>query len=146
MSQVSRDLQHYSKEWEVDSKIDLENLHLESMKIPVLHSKYINFIANERLIHKKLLRKRKSLFQTLTDYYSGKIDGKDIGRDPFPLSETKSGIEKRVESDPDLDKIDAAIELQEEKILFLKEVVSNINQRNFQLKLALDFQKFKNGL
>lgn len=142
----SHDLDFYIAEWEMDSKINIEAIDRESIKIPNLHAKYLTYLANERQILKKLVRKRKTLVLTLTDYYSGKIDGRDIGREPFPYNETKAGVEKRVENDPDILKLDALYDIQEEKILFLKEVITNINQRNFQLKTALDFIKFTSGV
>ncbi len=37
---MSIDLDVIQRMWEQDSKIDTDNLHTESLNIPVLHSKY----------------------------------------------------------------------------------------------------------
>ena len=37
---MSFDLDMIQKMWEEDSKIDIDNLHTESLKIPSLHAKY----------------------------------------------------------------------------------------------------------
>ena len=39
--------------WERDSKIDPDNLHLESLKIPGLHSKYYNLYNTLKLLNEK---------------------------------------------------------------------------------------------
>ena len=36
------DLDTIQKMWEKDSKIDIDNLHTESLNISILHSKYFN--------------------------------------------------------------------------------------------------------
>ena len=36
------DLDEIQKMWEKDSKIDIDNLHTESLNIPVLHAKYFD--------------------------------------------------------------------------------------------------------
>lgn len=143
---TTNDINFYISEWDKDSKINIDAIDQESIRIPNLHSKYLTFLTNERILLKKLVKKKKSLALILADYYSGKIDGKDIGREPFQLQETKAGVEKRVETDKEILKLESISDIQEEKILFLKEVIMNINQRNFQLKTALDFIKFTSGV
>jgi hypothetical protein len=40
------DINEIQKMWKEDSKIDPDNLHLESLKIPQLHSKYYEIFNN----------------------------------------------------------------------------------------------------
>ena len=47
------DLDMIQKMWEEDSKIDPDNLHTESLNIPVLHSKYFDLYNNIVLLKKK---------------------------------------------------------------------------------------------
>jgi hypothetical protein len=39
---MSIDLDSIQKMWEQDSKIDSDNLHTESLNIPILHAKYFD--------------------------------------------------------------------------------------------------------
>lgn len=133
------------KEWSVDSKIDKGYLDDEAIKIPLLHSKYLNILSETRLEFKKILEGKKKLESTLDDYFQGKIDGKVIGREPWQLEETKAAIEKRISSDKDIIRVNLQIAEIEEKVLVLKEIINNLNQRNFQLKVAMDFMKWSNG-
>ena len=40
------DLDTIQKMWERDAKIDPDNLHTESLNIPILHSKYYEIYTN----------------------------------------------------------------------------------------------------
>lgn len=135
----------YQSEWSTDCKIDTTRLDTESSQIPYLHSKYLNYLSNERLSLKRITVKKDKLVETLTDYYTGIIDGKDIGRDPWQIKESKSSSERRVEKDQEVINMNLILYEKEEMVLFLKEVVMNINQRNFQIKNTIDFMKFQNG-
>ena len=47
------DLEQIQKMWERDAKIDIDNLHTESLKIPTLHSKYYEIYNNIYLLRRK---------------------------------------------------------------------------------------------
>ena len=66
--------------------------------------------------------------------------------DPFPLKVLKSDIDKYIESDTDIIKHNYKIEYQKEKIDFLDSVIRSINNRGFQIKNAIDWEKFKVGI
>lgn len=69
--------------WEQDSKIDPDNLHTESLKIPSLHSKYYNIYNNILLLKKLEENKYKILKKDRWLYYSGKADPEVYKNDPF---------------------------------------------------------------
>ncbi len=46
--------------WEKDSQIDIDNLHHESLNIPVLHSKYYDIYNNLVLLNAKAEQQRKN--------------------------------------------------------------------------------------
>ena len=55
------DLEQIQKMWERDAKIDIDNLHTESLKIPTLHSKYYEIYNNIYLLRKKAEQQRKNI-------------------------------------------------------------------------------------
>lgn len=133
--------------WAEDANIDRGQLDIESLEIPKLHAKYLRLLSKERLRYKTLQEKKKELIQTLTDYFNGVIDGRDIGREPWQLArESKSSVEKRVELDKQFIEMNIQIYVSEEKVNMLIEIIKNINQRNFQIKGAIDFLRFQNGM
>lgn len=138
-------LQDITDLWTEDSVIDNSRIEAESLKVPNLHSKYLKILSKERILYNQALQERKKLELILEDYYTGKIDGKSIGRLPFQLTETKSSASRRVESDDDLIALNLKIAIQEEKVLCLKEIISSINKRSFDIKNHIDFLKFTGG-
>mgnify|MGYP000530709944 CR=1 FL=1 len=50
---MSLNLESLQEMWEKDSKIDIDNLHLESLKIPILHAKYHDLYNKTFLLRKK---------------------------------------------------------------------------------------------
>jgi len=56
--------------WEKDSKIDPDNLHTESLNIPVLHAKYYDVYNNLMLLRKKAEQQRKNTRHERYEYYS----------------------------------------------------------------------------
>lgn len=130
------------KEWANDCKLQLEKLDQQSLDIPILHSKYLKIISQERILLRMLRNKRNVLGEQLQEYFLGRLDGKEIDRKPFPITETKSGALKRTENDDEYLNLSKKIEIQEEKMIILEEIMKNINQRNFQIKNAIEYLKW----
>jgi hypothetical protein len=139
-------LQKYIQEWIKDSILDKSKIDTESLKVPLLHAKYLQFLSNERLQLKNLDQDKKKLEQNLEDYYTGKIDGKSINREPYQIVETKTSAQKRIESDPQIIKFNKDYIEKEEIVLFLKEVIISLNQRGFAIKNHIDYMRFIKGV
>jgi hypothetical protein len=58
---MSIDLDVIQRMWEQDSKIDTDNLHTESLNIPVLHSKYFEMYNTILLLKKRAEQQKKAL-------------------------------------------------------------------------------------
>ena len=137
----------YFTEWETDCVIVDDRLDEASNDIPKLHAKYLRFLSTERITYKKLLENKKKLENKLDGYYSGMIDGKDIGRPPFSqILKTESARQKKIDSDDEVITYNLALIQQEEIMLFLKECVSSLNQRTFTIKNSIEFKKFIKGM
>ena len=131
-----------------DLKINDVELDLESLKTPQLHNKYLIIFSDEKLILGKLksdfsvLRKNKWL------YYTGKLSQEeldDFGWDTFDLNILKSDIDKFLDSDTDIITLANRILLQQEKVNYLESVIKIINNRQWNIRSAIDWMKFTNG-
>jgi Recombination, repair and ssDNA binding protein UvsY len=139
-------LEHYADLWEKDADIDQSNAGEESLRIPVLHHKYMKQLSIERMKKNRLVEKHKILISKIEGYYRGQIDGKDIGREPYLLTHrTNDEIRRKLEADEELIRYNIAIMQQEEIVQFLISVIAQINQRNYIIKNYIDFLKFTNG-
>ena len=135
--------------WKVDSEIDRSELGEASTTIPKLHYKYYKLYSQERLTLRKLEAEYKVLFKDKWEYYQGNMSEEDLKErewEPFPLKVLKTDIDKYIDSDTDIVKHNYKIEYQKEKIDFLDSVIRSINNRGFQIKNAIDWEKFKVGI
>ena len=135
--------------WEQDSVFERDLLTEESIKIPQLHSKWMKMLSNERMRHKSLLVQYKGLFKDKHEYYRGDLDFdilKERGWDPFDLKVLRSDLDLYMQSDKDLSDLHLKVELQQEKVKFIESVIQQINNRGFQIKNVIDWEKFKSGL
>jgi hypothetical protein len=66
--------------------------------------------------------------------------------EPFQKRLMKNEIDMYIESDKDIITNNIRIVNQQEKLDFLQEVIKNLNQRNYQIKNAIDWSKFTNGI
>ena len=78
------DLEKIQKMWETDSKMDIDNLHTDSLKIPILHGKYHELYNNILLLRKKAEQQRKNIRHERYEYFSGKADPEVYIENPFP--------------------------------------------------------------
>ena len=134
--------------WSEDSPIDTLALDEESLKIPVLHSKYVRLLSNERRQLNKMQETHNILKRDKSEYYSGKMceqDLEDRGWEPLSIRVLKSDIPKYVEGDRDIVKNLILISEQKEKVDLLLSILSTIQWRGQQIKNAIEWRKFLNG-
>ena len=132
-----------------DMPIDDTELDLESLKIPQLHNKYLNLYTDEKLIAKKLEFDYKALRKLKWEYYTGKLDQtqlEELGWDTFDLKILKQDLDKYLEADSDLHTLYLKLEYQKEKIEYLDSVLKSINNRQWNIRGAIDWRKFINGI
>lgn len=131
--------------WEQDSKIDPDNLHIESIKIPSLHSKYHNIYNNILLLKKMEETKLKILKKEKWMYYSGKAEPEVYIERPFDHKVLKPDMEKYLDADDDLIKSVSKIEYYQAMLSYLDSILKTILNRTYQIKNAIEFMKFTAG-
>jgi hypothetical protein len=142
-------LDQIMESWRQDSKIDSTELGVESTKIPELHSKYMNIYFEERRRLKSFEFKSKDLMLKKYEYYNGKLSQEELDElkwEPFMKRLMKNEIDMYLESDKDVIEINMRIFNQKEKLDFIEEIIKNLNQRNFQIKNAIEWKKFTQGV
>jgi hypothetical protein len=141
-------LDQLMEEWRKDASVDTTELGNESLKIPELHSKYLKLYFEERRKLKALEFQSKDL-SLKYEYYNGRMSQEELDElnwNPFVKKLMKNEIDMYLDSDKDIITNNIRIVNQKEKISFLEEVLKNINQRNFQIKNAIDWRKFTQGV
>lgn len=142
-------LDQISEEWRKDAAIDSTELGTESLKIPQLHSKYMKIYFDERQKLKAYEFKSRETFLKKYEYFNGRMSREELeeaGWEPFVKKLMKHEIDMYIDSDKDIINIKMRMEAQKEKIDFLEEVLKNLNQRNYQIRNAIEWQRFTNGV
>jgi len=135
-------------EWEKDSKVDLYNLSQESIKIPKLHHKYYEMFSKERLILRRMEGDFKILARNKHDWYSGTLDEdtlRELEWEPYLQKIMRSDVSTFVDSDSDIIQYNLKLALQREKVELLESIIKSLTNRGFQIKAAIDFERFKAG-
>jgi len=71
-------LSEYRQMVEVDLKINETELDTESLRTPQLHSKYLNFLSDEKLVLSKLESEYKVTKKYRWLYYTGKLSEEEL--------------------------------------------------------------------
>ena len=131
--------------WEEDSKIDEDNLHTESTKIPSLHAKYYRILNNILLMKKLEENKFKQIKKEKWQYYTGKADPEVYIEKPFDHKVLRQDVDKYMDSDEDLIKVLNKIDYFQVMLTYLDSILKSINNRTFQIKNSIEWQKFIRG-
>lgn len=142
-------LEEIQEFWNADREIDITELANESVRIPQIHDKYLKIYIDERIRLKGLQFELTKLVRLKTDYYAGKLTQEELeklGWEQFLHRLLKNEISTYIEADNDIIKLKKNIVLLEEKIHYLDSIIKMISNRGFQIKSAIDWIKYKNGI
>ena len=139
-------LEQIQEMWEKDSKIDPDNLHDESLKIPTLHSKYYTLYNTITLLRERAREQYSKVRLERYNYYTGKATAEVYAEEPFPYKvREKDAIQRHLEADDKMNKVDMKIKYYDIMLMFLEEIIRNISGRTYQIKNAIEWNKFQAG-
>ncbi len=137
------DLPTLQQMWEKDSKIDIDNLHTESLNIPVLHSKYYDIYNNLMLLRKKAEQQRKNIRHERYEYFSGKADPDVYVENPFPKKiRDKDTMQKYLDADDKLSGVSLKIDYYDTMLVYIESILKQISNSTYQIKNAIEFMRF----
>ena len=144
---MSLDLDVIQKMWEQDSKIDPDNLHIESLNIPILHSKYFEIHNTILLLKKKAEQQKKNIRHQKYEYFTGKADPDVYLENPFPKKvRDKETLQGYLDSDEKLSQSSLKVDYYETMLIYVDSTLKMISNRTYQIKNAIEFMRFTAGL
>jgi hypothetical protein len=144
---MSLDLDVIQKMWEQDSKIDPDNLHTESLNIPILHSKYFEIHNTILLLKKKAEQHKKNIRHQKYEYFTGKADPDVYLENPFPKKiRDKETLQGYLDSDEKLSQSSLKVDYYETMLIYVDSILKMISNRTYQIKNAIEFMRFTAGL
>ncbi len=133
--------------WRSDSKLD-DDLHdNDSIAIPQLHMKYMEFHNTYSLMKKDRELELKRLLKEKWLYYKGKAPAAMYKEMPFDLKLTaKDEVSMFIEADLDVQKVQYKLDYIEQVLFFLDGVLRMINGRTYHIKNAIEWKRFQSGM
>ena len=134
---------------EAELKIDGTELGDESLRIPVLHGKFLNIFHDESLVLRKLEADWRTLRKQKWEYYNGKLSQdelKALGWEPFAHRVLRQDMDIYMDADPDISRLASKIDLQKAKVDYLDSVLKAINNRQWMIRNAIEWKKFLSGV
>ena len=132
--------------WQEDCKIDIDNMHEESIKIPQLHSKYHEILNNLILLRTKAQKIQKSVRHERYEYYSGKADPEVYEKEPFPKKvRDKDALIRYMDADDRVSEANLKVEYYDVMINYTESILKEISNRTYQIKNSIEWHKFQAG-
>ena len=124
--------------WQEDCKIDIDNMHEESIKVPQLHSKYHEILNNLILLRTKAQKIQKSVRHERYEYYSGKADPEVYEREPFPKKvRDKDALIRYMDADDRVSDANLKVEYYDVMINYTESILKQISNRTYQIKNSI---------
>ena len=139
-------LEKIQEMWQKDSVIDPDNLHDESLRIPQLHCKYYTLYNTITLLREKANKTYKEIRLERHNYYTGKAPADVYVKEPFPYKvREKDAIQRHMEADNRVSEAELKVKYYDVMLKFLEEIIKTVSNRTFQIKNAIEWNKFQTG-
>ena len=142
------------EDWAEDSHIDFQfknkqysaDLAQVALDIPFIHNKYLNHYTDISQIKTSLEFEVRKLVKEKREYYGGEADARVYAEKPFGNSiKTSEKMKVYLESDDEIINLEAKIKFLDQMLYWLDQVMKQISNRGFQVKSAIEWEKFING-
>lgn len=143
-------IEEVNEMWKSDSVIDRGELDHEALRSPILHQKYFELYVKhkERLI--KMNRDMGVLRRDKHRYYRGEMSKEELenrGWSQWLYAKVlKTDMEDVLNGDDDICNLKVKIEYFELVVEALSSILSQIKERRWDIKNAIEYLKFKNGV
>jgi len=137
--------------WQEDCIIDNNKLDTTSRDTPKLHAKYLQLLAEAKLMKKKAEFAQKNLLKEKWLYYNGKMDQDQLiekGWDPDPfngLRILKGEMDYYYDSDPEIQQSEEKIEYWKTVIDSLTDIIDNLKWRHQTISNMIRWRQFEQG-
>lgn len=152
--QLHNRFEKIKEQWGTDSEVDFqfknkeytEDLARLALEIPFHHNKYLNHYTDISQIKTSLEFEIRRLIKEKREYYGGEATAEVYANKPFGNSiKTSEKMKVYLESDDEIINIEAKIKYTDQMLYFLDQIMKQITNRGFQIKSAIEWEKFING-
>ena len=135
--------------WEADSAIDDHHLDRSSVDTAKLHAKYLRLLIDAKLGMTKVNQDYNTLRQQKFRYYRGEMSRSELTElnwDQWQYNKPlKNEMDEFLKGDKDLAAMQQKIEFRETIVYALEAILSQIKQRDWQIRNAITWKTFLAG-
>ena len=139
-------LDEFYNDTKQDLTIEESELDRESLRTPYLYDKYLKMYQKTKLHLREVEQKYNEIRLEKHRYYSGNADPEVYKKSPFGIKVVKQDLEMYLNADPDLAKATDLVEYISAIKDFLEKTLKNIENRNWNIKNAIEWRKFLSGV
>ena len=139
-------LDEFYNDTKQDLTIEESELDRESLRTPYLYDKYLKMYQKTKLHLREVEQKYNEIRLEKHRYYSGNADPEVYKKSPFGIKVVKQDLEMYLNADPDLAKATDLVEYVSAIKDFLEKTLKNIENRNWNIKNAIEWRKFLSGV
>jgi hypothetical protein len=136
--------------WAEDCSINELNLGQESVRTPNLHAKYLNYLSSTRLNLRKTESDYYNMRRKKYKYYRGEMSQQELEDEKWeqwqgnkPL---KNEMDEFLQVDRDLILLQDKVEYFKTVMYQLEQIIRSLNSRTWDIKNAIEWNKFTNGM
>jgi hypothetical protein len=140
-------LDELKQDWAVDCEIQ-EDLAAAAIQTPKLHSKYLDQLIEAKLRLTKIANDIAILKVDKGRYFRGEMTKEELtdrGWVQWQYRTLKSDIDGLIEGDADYIKLSTRESYMKVVVSFLESVLGEIKNRNWSIRAAIDYIKFRAG-
>lgn len=132
-----------------DMEIDSTELGSEALRCPQLHNKYMCILLDEKNILSQMESYMNVVERDKWLYYTGKMSEEDLKKnnwEPFELAIVRQDVDRFIVADKQYADMVIKINNQKEKINYLESVIKLMSNRIWNIKSAIEWNKFTQGI
>lgn len=142
-------LTEIQSEWSKDCLINELELGREAVRVPTLHAKYLSTLSNVKLQLRKAESDYNNLRRVKYRYYRGEMSRDELEKLEWPQYQgnkpLKNEMDEFMQCDEDLNMLQDKIEYFKTGVYTLEQILRSINSRTWDIKSAIEWNKFTNG-
>lgn len=141
-------LEKLEAEWVKDGPIDRTDIISECSNIPKLHSKYYGLLIRANLKKLELEAELNQLTLAKTMFFTGTMDEMELRRrgwKPNPLKILRADVPMHIQDDKEYIKLSMKFGYQDQVVKFLKDIVNQVNNRNYKITNMVKWSQFTSG-
>jgi len=136
-------------EWKNDAIINEAELSREIIRVPMLHSKYLEYYIHFKRLLAKAESTKNKLGWTKRKYFRGEMDLSDLKKHGWSqwngLKPSTSELNQLLEFDTDMNDIARVVAELKTAVSGCEYVMNQLKSREYSLKTVFEYQKYLSG-